>query len=91
MKEVIVIKKEKIKNGWKFSVRVEEKKYSVELTEDYWKQLTGTSATPEKLVEQSFSFLLMREPKESILPTFNLKQIQSYFSDYEEKIKSMYK
>lgn len=91
MKEVVVINKEKTKNGWKFSVHVEEKKYSVELTKDYWKQLTGGDTVPEKLVEQSFSFLLAREPKESILPTFNLKQIQSYFSDYEEKIKSMCK
>jgi len=91
MERAVVIKEEKIKNGWKFSVRIGEHTYNVELTEDYWKRLTLGSIPPEKLVEQSFSFLLEREPKESILPTFNLKQIQTYFPDFEEKIKFLYK
>lgn len=90
MEDAVVIK-EKIKNGWKFSVHIEKRKYNVELTEDYWKQLTAGTVPPEKLVEKSFSFLLEREPKESILPAFNLEQIQTYFPDFEETIKSVYK
>lgn len=39
-------------------------------------------ATPEALVEASFQFLLEREPKESILRTFELPVIERYFPEY---------
>jgi hypothetical protein len=37
-------------------------------------------------VRVSFGFLLEREPKESILPTFDLTVIGRYFSDFEREI-----
>jgi hypothetical protein len=37
----------------------------------------------EDLVEDSFAFLLQREPKESILKQFDLSAIQRYFPDYD--------
>lgn len=43
-------------------------------------------ATGSELVEASFTFLLEREPKESILPSFDLTVINRYFPDYEDKI-----
>ena len=62
--------------------------HEVSLEEDYYKRLTGSEITPENLVKKSFEFLLMREPNTSILKEFNLKLINRYFPDYEDKIKT---
>jgi hypothetical protein len=43
-------------------------------------------ASPEELVEASFRFLLAREPKESILRSFDLPVIARYFPGYEREI-----
>ena len=42
---------------------------------------------PEKLVIASFAFLLVREPRESILPSFGLPVIERYFPGYEAEIR----
>ena len=52
----------------------------------YHQRLTGGSVLPEELVRRSFEFLLEREPKESILASFNLSVIARYFSEYETEI-----
>ena len=49
-------------------------------------KLTQGCATPEQLVEASFAFLLEREPKESILRSFELPVIARYFPEYERRI-----
>ena len=41
---------------------------------------------PIDLVRRSFAFLLEREPKESILRSFDLPEIGRYFPDYERTI-----
>ncbi|MDX1624862.1 MAG: hypothetical protein R3199_12885 [Gemmatimonadota bacterium] len=41
----------------------------------------------EALLEESFRFLLEREPKESILSTFELPAIARYFPEYPEEIR----
>lgn len=41
---------------------------------------------PEHLVEASFRFLLDREPKESILRSFDLSVIGRYFPEYRDRI-----
>jgi hypothetical protein len=38
---------------------------------------------PSHLVRRSFEFLLAREPKESILPSFGLSTIVRYFPEFE--------
>jgi hypothetical protein len=60
----------------------------VSLDDKYYENLTQGKITKEELIKRSFDFLLEREPKESILPKFNLKVIKNYFPEYEEKIKS---
>jgi len=40
-----------------------------------------------ELLEESFRFLLEREPKEAILPRFELAVIARYFPDYPIEIK----
>jgi len=77
-------------DGWLLTVRVSERsgatKHRVSLSRDYHAQLTRDCATPEQLAEASFAFLLEREPKESILRSFELPVIARYFSDYERRI-----
>jgi len=42
---------------------------------------------PVDLVRRSFEFLLAREPKESILSSFELPVIARYFPEYEREIR----
>ena len=41
------------------------------------------ASDPAALVRRSFEFLLVREPKESILPAFELSVIARYFPEFE--------
>lgn len=42
---------------------------------------------PHAVVEESFRFLLEREPKEAILADFDLSTIARYFPEYPEEIR----
>ncbi|MEA2015541.1 MAG: hypothetical protein U9O59_02300 [Actinomycetota bacterium] len=70
---MITVKKE---NDNKFLVTVEEggssTEHAVNLDDEYYRDLTGGEIAREELIRKSFKFLLEREPKESILPQFNL-------------------
>ena len=46
------------------------------------------AADVERLVYETFDFLLEREPKESILRSFDLTVVSRYFPDYEHEIRS---
>jgi hypothetical protein len=59
--------------------------HRVMLREPDYQRLAG-EATPEALVEESFRFLLEREPKEAILRRFDLMVIGNYFPEYEREI-----
>lgn len=77
----------------KFEVTVHSNKvtkHKVAFTEAYYEKLTAGTVSPEKLVEESFKFLLAREPNTSILSEFNLKVISRYFPEYERVIKSKF-
>jgi len=43
----------------------------------------GKERPVEELVRDSFDFLLVREPKDSILKEFDLSLIKRYFPDYD--------
>lgn len=49
-------------------------------------RLGVTYRSPEELVRACFTFLLEREPKESILPTFDVSTIGGYFPEFERTI-----
>ncbi len=49
-------------------------------------QRLGGGADAEALLEESFRFLLEREPKESILARFELPVIARYFPEYPREI-----
>jgi hypothetical protein len=84
---------EPAENGWQFEVQVSEGQdcleYSVTLDKDYWQKLADGKQKPAELVKRSFEFLLEREPKESILKSFNLRLISQYFPEYETWIKAV--
>lgn len=65
--------------------------HHVILTKKYYQRIAGGLISPEELVRSSFEFLLEREPKESILPRFNLTEIEKYFPEYEKTISSQFK
>ena len=49
--------------------------------------LAPGAADPADLVRRSFAFLLVREPKESILRRFDLVEIGRYFPEYERTVR----
>jgi hypothetical protein len=49
-------------------------------------RLTASLYPPAQLVESAFLFLLDREPKEAILPSFDLSVISRYFPEFEEQL-----
>ena len=63
--------------------------HTVEFSKSYYQKLTSGDHPPDVLVERSFEFLLQREPKESIMGSFNLTVINRYFGDYESTISDM--
>jgi hypothetical protein len=65
-----------------------QSQHRVTLTRDDYHRFAGDQATPAKLVEESFRFLLEREPKESILRSFDLTVIDRYFPEYEREIRN---
>lgn len=91
-KRTISILKKPVEGGWLFQVSVVEadgstSEHQVTLKESDYQRLTAGRIAPERLVEESFRFLLEREPKEAILSRFDLTVISRYFPEYEEEIK----
>jgi hypothetical protein len=78
-------------DGQKFQVRVIEGKskttHHVRLSEEDYHRLSGGKIAPEELIRRSFEFLLLREPKESILREFDLPLIGRYFPEYERELR----
>jgi hypothetical protein len=89
-------------DGWECRVTVAEQgsrtQHTVTITRAYLERLTGAGASAPavanqqavRLVEKSFEFLLEREPKESILRSFDLPLINRYFPEYETNIRKQF-
>lgn len=60
--------------------------HRVTITGDHLERY-GAGADAERLLRESFAFLLEREPKESILGRFELPVIERYFPEYPESIR----
>lgn len=50
------------------------------------KVLAPTAASKEAAIRGAFEFLLEREPKESILPRFDISIIERFFPDFRFKL-----
>lgn len=77
--------------GWTCRVRVHEggstTEHTVTVSSADLGRLAPDAPDPVDLVRRSFEFLLVHEPKESILRTFDLTVIGRYFPDYERSIR----
>lgn len=87
----ISVESQEQEGGWAFKVLITEadgssSEHRVTLKEADRRRLAGGEVSPERLVEESFRFLLEREPKESILSRFDLPVISRYFPEYEAEI-----
>jgi len=75
---------------FEFAVRVEESgsetRHRVTMKNSTYQGLTGGDVTPERCVQAAFEFLLDREPKESILGSFDITVISRYFPEFEREI-----
>jgi hypothetical protein len=76
-------------NPIRFDVVVREgdpsTEHAVTLSESDLERLGG-GRTPEAFVRDCFAFLLEREPKESILRSFDVSVIGGYFPEFEREI-----
>lgn len=76
--------------GWVVCVTVTDhgssRDFEVGVTEEELANLEPGAGDATELVRRSFEFLLAREPKESILPSFGLSTIARYFPEYEREI-----
>jgi len=77
-------------DSYEFRVTVREasseSRHRVTVKKSDYEDLVGGKASPEELVRESFRFLLEREPKESILGSFDLLVINRYFPEYRARI-----
>ena len=78
-------------DGWTCLVRVADARgpseHRVRVARADLERLAPGADDPTDLVRRSFEFLLAREPKESILASFDLPVIGRYFPEYEATIR----
>jgi hypothetical protein len=77
-------------SGEQYEVRIKaetETTHQVTLRDTDRLRLVGEKLSGEKLIEESFRFLLEREPNTSILSSFDLPVIGKYFPKYEREIR----
>ena len=79
-------------NGWFCEVVVRdessESHHRVNVPSGDLDRLDPGAADATELVRTTFAFLLEREPKESILPEFGLREVSRYFPEFEEQIRA---
>lgn len=90
MADIIVTRRDVERFLSRFHVTVRERDSStdhdVTLSASDFERLGSNHRSPEGFVRACFEFLLEREPKESILPTFDVSVIAGYFPDFERRI-----
>jgi len=75
----------------RFHVRVTDvdgsaTEHDVTLSAADHERLGGGYPDPERFIKACFGFLLAREPKGSILGSFDLSQIATYFPEFDTEI-----
>lgn len=72
---------------WRVEVRAAEMTaHEVSIPDEYLDRISLAAFLPERVLEESFRFLLEREPNTSILRSFALPEIARYFPEYEKEI-----
>jgi len=81
-------------DGWRCAVAVADSRstttHAVTVSAGDAVDLAAANDAPhvQRLVEETFDFLLEREAKESILRTFDLSVVSQYFPEYDHEIRS---
>jgi hypothetical protein len=74
-----------------FRVQVDEggssSEHQVTASQEDLERLASGYASAEEFIRACFEFLLAREPKEQILPRFDITVIPRYFPEFEEQIR----
>lgn len=60
--------------------------HRVTVPEDLIEKMNLPGDDLERVVRESFEFLLEREPASSIMPEFSLDVIPNYFPEYEQEL-----
>ena len=80
-----------VDRGWLAHVTVDDqgssREFEVTVSEAELARFDTGAVDPTALLRRSFEFLLAREPKESILRSFELSVIGRYFPEYEREIR----
>jgi len=84
---ITITSKKETKERWIITLEVDGVVFTVQVGKEYWQKLTGGAELPERLVERTFRFLLVREPVGAILRTFDLALVAQYFPEYEREIR----
>ena len=63
-----------------------ETHHRVTISDVLLRVLAPTAPSKEACVRAAFTFLLEREPKESILPRFDISIIERFFPDFRSKL-----
>jgi hypothetical protein len=73
---------------WRVEVRAAAPTaHEVAIPQGYLEKLGLAGVAPARVIEESFRFLLEREPNTSILRSFELPVIARYFPEYEREIR----
>lgn len=79
--------------GWRCAVIVGDDPaathHQVEVSAADLERLAPGARDPQALVRAAFEFLLRREPRESILRSFDLPDIGRYFPGWEHEVASL--
>lgn len=63
-----------------------ESRHQVSMARETYERLAPGGQEPARCVEAAFRFLLDREPKESILGSFDITVISRYFPEFEREL-----
>ena len=63
-----------------------ESRHRVTMAAQTFERLSAAKHAPEACIEAAFRFLLDREPKESILQSFDVTVISRYFPEFEREL-----
>lgn len=72
-----------------FTVEVrsrETTRHRVSVSPTYLRELGIEAIEPARVLHEAFVFLLEREPNTSVLPRFDLRDIERYFPDFRDEI-----
>lgn len=90
----IVVRCAPATSGWRCAVTIDDGRgtsaHDIAVATEEADALAAATdrADVERLVYETIAFLLEREPKESILRSFDLSVVGGYFPEYEHEIRS---